>query len=211
MRTIWLLELKSKEGYKVTDLFVKYHRPVDDQADKKSAIVEMFKSPPLYESLIELLSGDIMPAHVPLSNMMLHKFNIAEKVCEKAAIIFIENVEKIGLVDNEGKLNISLDNPTNYSENDNIDEMSAEMVDDEAAEFEEQEKNKNSLKVLKIDTKEGERGKGSANGVSGERIPFNIPLKGRRTAQIIIPNDVSANDFDTIINWIRLMKESFDE
>lgn len=187
-----LLDLKSKEGYKVDDLFVRWYRPLDEE-QKNSSLIEAFKSPTLYINLIESFEGSIMPPLKPLSNILLQKHSISERACEKAASIFLENAEELGLFDKDNRLTFNgADNDDGYSE-----EEIEELVSGNVVLHEEQQprSNTNSSSDKKFINQEG--------------VLIPILLKDRRTAQLGLPHDAKSEDLDTIINWIRLMKESF--
>lgn len=43
-----------------------------------------------------------------------------------------------------------------------------------------------------------------------ENIPFNIPLKKKRMAKVILPKDSKSADIDTVISHLKLMKDSME-
>jgi len=196
-----LLELKTGQGYKPSKLFLSIHKPVDAY-EKSKALIEVFKSPPLYSALVEKFENDILPAELPLSNILLHHHNISEGANEKAASIFIENVKFLGFLNDENVFKI---------ENNSITEKIEETVIDEPQGI------KNNVSLVRSDDRikqndeysmiDDEKGK----SIFDKPMPFNIPLKGKRTAQIIVPADVRDTDFDFIINFINLMKQQFVE
>jgi hypothetical protein len=201
-----LLDMKSKEGYKVTELFVRYKRPIDDN-QATSAKIEAFKNPPLYEGLIGAFDGEILPPVRPLSNILYQKYSISESACESAASIFIENAHELNLLSEDNELNVDeskvnkaieyyeeelpIKNTNRKDLNDNISNSTNAVIISEAN----TEKNPNNS---------NQNGFTPSNGVV-----INILLKDKRTSQLVLPNDAVSSDLDTIINWIRLMKESF--
>lgn len=44
------------------------------------------------------------------------------------------------------------------------------------------------------------------NGV----IPYNIPLKGKRMAKVLLPHDSTAKDIEILMSHLKLMKDSMD-
>lgn len=199
-----LLELKSKEGYKITELYTKYRRPVPPSTPREYAIIAL-KSPPLYEQIFSKFENDIIPAEKPMSNIFFQNYGISEKSCDQAASILFENLREFELIDKERRLIFG-----SYQEADEIiDEI--EDLDDDYQE----EANMNLQLSTKNESTKEDQNKSHNSSRSNihqnfdTKVPFNVPLKGRRTAQILIPDDMSSSDFDTLLNWVRLMKESF--
>lgn len=197
-----ILNVKPKEGYKVTELFKRYFRPLN-QEDKLLSLKEAFNNPKLYSNLLETFEGNILPPLKPLSNILFHNHNISESACEKAAAVFEENVENLGYL-KEGRI---LDTQSVYDEF--KDDAGEEFVEDaeEIVDSEEESKNNNlykantslqNFKNLKQDT----------NNTIGS-IPHNIPLKNKLPAQLLLPKDVSAADFDFIISYIGLIRNQY--
>lgn len=190
-----LLELKQGEGYKPSPLFLSIHRPLNKD-DKSNALITVFESPPLYSALIESFKGQILPTEDPLSNILLHRHNISEGANDKAASIFIENARYLNLLKED---NILVLDP--YS---TLDETDTNDLNDDVKIIPDVEDNKlNKELSLRKNVSNHEFS-------SDNLIPFNIPLKGKRTAQIVVPSDVNNTDFDFIINFINLMKQQFD-
>lgn len=198
-----LLDLKSKEGYKVTDLFVRWYRPISDNA-KKEALQEAFKSPPLYADLINVFEGNILPPLKPLANILLQKHNISEKACDKAAEIFEQNSELVSALTNERLL---------------VFDGRAKEVEVEEFEQEEIDEEQSSVSIIpekpKSDTNQSHhrdnqnQTPNDRSGTGQKPIPHNIPLKGKFPAQLLLPSDVSAADFDFIISYIGLIRNQY--
>lgn len=71
-------------------------------------------------------------------------------------------------------------------------------------------KSVNNANVIISEPKTQENNNNQNSGfIPSNGVVINILLKDKRTAQLILPNDAMSGDLDTIINWIRLMKESF--
>lgn len=192
-----LLELKSGEGYKPSKLFTSIHRPIDDKS-KKAALIEVFKSPSLYASLIEKFEGEILPSEGPLSNILLHHHNISDGANVKAADIFIENARSLNLIKQDNVL------------------MLADGVIIEEVEAEELNEDQNVERIKDIpailtEQKQPPNSNGSnQNRPPVNSIPFNIPLKGKSPAQLIVPENAKGSDFDFIVNFINLMRQQFE-
>lgn len=192
-----LLELKSGMGYRPSSLFVSIYRPINEES-KKEAIIEAFKSPALYSALIAQYENEMIPSEVPLSNIILHHHNISEGANIKAASIFIENARSLGLLTSENILTLS------NKESGMEDIVEAEDIDSEHNTYSQQQLEKTDF------SRNTSEPIPSPASVSGKKIPFNIPLKGKRTAQILVPEDVRSTDFDFIINFINLMKQQYE-
>lgn len=202
------LNVKPKEGYMVTDLFVRYFKPLNED-DKNAAIHEAFKNPKLYSTLIELFDGNILPPTKPLSNILLHKHNISDGACEIAARVFQENVEDLGYL-KEGRI---------FSFDPDMVEQEAEAEEDfqQEEEFEEEvpETNFNIpppmvYKGNRQNQNNSQDKNGSGSGhVENKPIPHNIPLKDKLPAQLLLPSDVSGADFDFIISYIGLIRNQY--
>ncbi|HBC05156.1 MAG TPA: hypothetical protein DC015_13420 [Aequorivita sp.] len=197
-----LLDLKSKEGYRVTDLFVKCFRPISDEA-KQEGIIECFKSPQLYSDLIEVFENNILPPSKPLANILLQKHSIAEKACDKAAEIFETNAVDVGAIGDDRVLRLKIKN-TNVVE----EEVDVEQEEEQDIIIEESHKptiyknsnNNHQNKRINEDDR-------SFN--ENSPIPHNIPLKNKLPAQLLLPSDVSSADFDFIISYIGLIRNQY--
>jgi len=193
-----LLDLKSKEGYKVTNLFVRFYRPISPE-DSNEALIEMFKNPPLYSEMVNSFEGNILPPLKPLANILLQRHNISESACDKAAEIFEENANFINALNNERvfEANRFL---TKKHENEEVAEVEEEIPNE----------------VIIVDsgekTKQEYSSKPSQQSFSGSLnpIPHNIPLKGKRPAQLLLPSDVGSNDFDFIVAYINLIRQQYN-
>lgn len=199
-----LLDMKSKEGYKVSDLFVRYFRPIDEKQSFEAKI-EAFKNPTLYHSLIDSFSGGILPPVKPLSNILLQKHSISESACESAASIFIENARELNLLSDDNEFNVDVA----FANNTEIEEVEIESFETE--QYSKNQNNNSDLITQPVKTQESNQNQNNnTNGfVPSNGVVINILLKEKRTAQLVLPNDAMSGDLETIINWIRLMKESF--
>ncbi|MEM6813268.1 MAG: hypothetical protein AAF600_02625 [Bacteroidota bacterium] len=173
--------------------------------------LEAFKNPPLYSSLIESFENNILPPVLALSNILFQKHNISEAACEKAASTFIENANELNIITGEGMLILSSSEIFAEDEIEDEYDKSNEIETDKVEVYESVIKGKTDLKTIVENQKDNKRFQNANAGAipnsSGVVIP--ILLKERRTAHLGLPNDAKSEDLDTIINWIRLMKESF--
>lgn len=204
------IDVKPKEGYMTSDLFLKWYRPVNE-SQGMDVKLEAFKNPPLYSSLIESFENNILPPVLALSNILFQKHNISEAACEKAASTFIENANELNIITGEGMLILSSSEIFAEDEIEDEYDKSNEIETDKVEVYESVIKGKTDLKTIVENQKDNKRFQNANAGAipnsSGVVIP--ILLKERRTAHLGLPNDAKSEDLDTIINWIRLMKESF--
>lgn len=209
------LELVSKKGYKVTTVFTQYFRPTNEN-QKIQALIDSFKNPTIYMQLIERFEGDILPSLIPLSNILFQHYNISESACERAAEVFHKNANFLNLVSPAGILTFSTEDQDPDDEDALVEDIH-ESHERDAPRLDSYSNQPQETKMISLNEQKQasytpttvEERKPSILVDTGS-MPFNIPLKGRRTAQVIIPNDSKASDFDTIINWVRLMKESYE-
>lgn len=200
-----LLDLKSGEGYKPSKLFIKIHKPVNSE-QKHIALIEAFQSPTLYASLIKRYENETLPSLISLSNILLQHFGIADKVSEKAAKIFLANAKYVNALttDNVLMLTPNIDKPSTDKigiiEQEEIVPIKSVINSSSSVSATIAENNIDKMETIELQQN---------NVSSGNFVPFNILLKGKRRAQLMIPDNIESSDFDTIINWIRLMKESF--
>jgi hypothetical protein len=201
-----LLDMKSKEGYMVTPLFVKWYRPINNEAQKE-ALVESFKNPPLYESLLQVFENNILPPLKPLASILLQKHSISENACDKAAEIFEENAKMIGVLNDNRELSF------NNGNIDVIEEIIEEEIEDSNNN---QFTNLYSPAIVEKTNKSNSRQNTDQDQNSNNKendfnnpIPHNIPLKNKLPAQLLLPSDVSSADFDFIISYIGLIRNQY--
>lgn len=204
-----LLDMVSKQGYQVTPLFVRWHRPISEQ-DEQDSLIEAFKQPTLYQKLLQTFEGDILPPLRPLASILLQNHNISEKACDKAAEIFVENAKIVNAL-NEERL-LSFNDVTLEVEEDDEEDIFEEQ--EEVLINDIQKPNKNSLVVQKENNNSNSQDVNSKNQDNksfkgGNPIPHNIPLKNKLPAQLLLPSDVSSADFDFIISYIGLIRNQY--
>ncbi|MEZ4104664.1 MAG: hypothetical protein R3B60_05280 [Candidatus Paceibacterota bacterium] len=197
------LDMKSKEGYMVTPLFVNWHRPISEES-KNDALEEAFRNPPLYSDLLEVFENNILPPTKPLANILLQKHNISEKACARAAEIFELNAKFVGALSEESRI---------LSFKMGIEEEEQEEIHEEEEVFEQEEVQNNA--VIRIPNgRSNSGGRSSADSrndsvFSGGNPVHVIPLKNKMPAQLLLPSDVSAADFDFIISYIGLIRNQY--
>lgn len=180
-----LIEMKKNDGYKPSDLFLRMYKPLNE-SEKRNAEIECLRSPTLYQTLVGEFSNGKLPNTVGLSVILFRKYGIAEAVSEKAAELFIENVKALNLITSEGMLSLS----SGISNTNDSNQTNDESVNQEQ-------------KIVLVEKQEQKY-----QPAIGQHS-FPIPLKGRRKAALIIPDDMTQEDFETITKWIDLMKESY--
>jgi hypothetical protein len=94
-----LLELKSNEGYKHTLLFTKIYKPLPSEK-KEDALLEAFKNPELYKSIIKNHNQETLTA-IGLSIILFRNHKVSESASHLASKIFIENANGLGLLNEE--------------------------------------------------------------------------------------------------------------
>lgn len=207
-----LLDMKPTEGYLITPLFSKWNRPISDE-QKTEALIDIFTSPPLYASLIATFENDILPQTVAMSNILYQDHSISESACERAASVFIENARELGFISGEGMLILDGNIKT---EKNNLNESKGSSFDvEENDETRDHENNtNNNLKPVVIEKddfrNESKYENQKNNNEHQKPIPYNIPLKGKLPAQLLVPGNIESRDFEFIIDFVNLMKRQFD-
>jgi len=119
-----LLDKKQGEGYKPSDLFVNIYLPTENDPEKHNQyLIECIRSPKLYKQIFDLIgdSNKVPPISL-LQNRLIKDFGIAKNVSRKAASIFIENIDFVGLWENKQTSTLNL----SEKENDREDELELE-------------------------------------------------------------------------------------
>lgn len=98
-----LLEMKHGTGYKLTPLFLKILKPLNDQ-EKIEGIAESIRGPFIYDKLIDEFNGHPLPSEQSLSSRLIRSFGIKEYAVNKAAAIFLYNLREYGFVTADGIL-----------------------------------------------------------------------------------------------------------
>lgn len=98
-----LLEIKFGTGYKVTDLFKKIILPLND-IEKRNSIIESLKSPETYSGLFKQYEFHIVPPINGIKNHFVRNSHMKEDIAERAAQIFIDNLNEYNLLDARGVL-----------------------------------------------------------------------------------------------------------
>ena len=186
-----LLEMKSGEGYKPSQLFLKIHKPLNEE-EKHLANLEALKSPKLYSQLIADLENHLIPSTNALGNILFRKFNIAEKVSQKAAKVFIDNINYLNLKNEDNKLKL-----------DASSDQSTETVEAEDI-------LKNENEVPKQSTYENSNEKSRAGNIQTEYRELELPLTGKKKSKLIIPIDINEKDLDIIKAQIEVIRLSIE-
>lgn len=95
---------KESEGYKITDLFIKVYKPVNEK-EKIESLISAFASPTLNKSLIDSYDGHVLPTS--LATILFRQYSIAEKASEDAANIFIQSGKFVSVIDEKNILRFS--------------------------------------------------------------------------------------------------------
>jgi hypothetical protein len=184
-------------------LFVKWYRPISEET-KTEALIEAFRNPPLYADLIEAFEGNILPPLKPLANILFQRHSISDSASDKAADIFIQNAELIGVLDSDRNLSFGV--AKKELKDDVIEEIAEEDIYGE---------NDNYTPTI-IPQKEKEDGNSKFERqdsyqqyLHNKPSPHNIPLKDKMPAQLLLPHDVASADFDFIIAYIGLIRQQY--
>jgi predicted transcriptional regulator len=90
-------------GYRLAPIFKKLSHPLNDE-ERISAIVDCFKTPKLFQELIEKYDNHAVP---PLKPILIRFHGIAEKAADDAEEIFRLSAEYCGVLNGQSILNIN--------------------------------------------------------------------------------------------------------
>ena len=102
-----LLELKSKEGYKPTEQFIKIYKPRPNE-DVRLFKIEILKNPELYSKLIADHNNETHTVD-SLSTLFFRDYKVSDNASQLAAKIFIDNARELGLIDNDNYFSVESD------------------------------------------------------------------------------------------------------
>lgn len=100
-----LLEIQYKAGYKVSPLFLKLYRPVDDRERAESAIIAL-NNFPLFNTWINQYSGQLLPPIDGLSNM-LERDGYSAKAARTVSGSFIKSLTEYRLLGSKNVLTVT--------------------------------------------------------------------------------------------------------
>lgn len=193
------LTLKPKIGYRVSDLFIKWMRPISEE-QKNEAMLTSFRNPGLYQALITKFDGNVLPPANLLANILRQDHRIYDSACDEAARIFIENANFLGVLGSDKHLRLN-------SRTSNMEQPAPPAGEDGAR----QDVVVLSAEVVQPRDESGQRQKHTPPPPADpETETMVVPLKGKRRASIILPTGMTANDCDLLIDWINVYKKSMD-
>lgn len=197
-----LLALKPKVGYKVSDLFIKWKRPISDEQHKE-AMLTAFRNPPLYKALIGQFDGGMLPLAGPLANLLRQNHRIFDTACDEAAQIFIDNATHLGVLGPDKHLRV---NATGAPSEQSPPESRGDGGGDDGQFVPVEVMNPNPHAVDGTRIADGLKTPHSQPNAE----VLNVKLKGGKTATVIMPHDVTSNDIDLLLEWVELYKKSRD-
>jgi hypothetical protein len=188
-----LLEMKSGEGYKPSDLFTRIYKPLNDD-ERRNSEVECLLNPELYKKLTDHYANKQLPAIGGLAILLYRSYKVSEDASEKAAKVFLENLTELDLIDSDNRLK-SFDD---FERRPTPEEAFAEPVPTPIY--------SNAMPVRKEIT-------GKSNIVNidsqlaGSAPPIPIFLKGdNRVAKVVLPIDFDNDDIDRVIKVLEVNK-----
>lgn len=178
-----LLELKSKEGYRPTDLYIIVRNPLPDES-VSDAYVQLINNPPLYKAIIEQFNKDQLPQEAGLATILFRKHKVAEKVSLFAARVFIQSIIQCNFLDQE---NWILDIVEPRRANDFV-----EVIED-----------KKKDQIIYLPTK--------AESVKkieeADTEPIEILLDNGRKATVLMPKDYTKRDLERVVKIVGIYME----
>lgn len=187
-----LLDLKSGEGYRPSELFKKIKRPLEGE-NVNDFLIECFKKPELYKKIIAEYSDRQLPSESGLANLLDRSFSIKGQAADSAAKVFMKNLSALGLVDEGNILRIESYIP--------FVEAGAETKNNTpSGEPADEIKQNNALMVQSkaVNGAESASEKGEKDQ-SLETIEIPVYFKDKRKATLIIPKDFSDEDMKRVV------------
>jgi hypothetical protein len=191
-----LLTMKSKLGYKPSDLFLKIYKPIDDK-EKVEALALSIHTPEIYNHLFEEFKDCPFPSPAALATILFRKYGIAEKVSDAAAGIILDNLNALNFLDEESgllKFNV-VDASVQelYSNNQIVSKANLNDV--------------NPVNSVNIDKASFIVKQSILNETEGNYRDFSITLKSGEEVRISYPKYITEHDWDKVIRVITAMKE----
>lgn len=185
-----LMDMKTGEGYKPSQDFIRIYKPISEE-EKQQTKVECLLRPELYRQLIERFSGQQLPGVGGLAILLYRQYRVAEDASQKAAKVFLDNVESLGLV------------------SDNILRLSLHGIKAESdTAYTEVNVEQNLLPVAQFNTTEPAN-KENVIDISSQLVdapPIPIFLKGGKIARLIMPMGFTDEDLDKVIAVVGVYK-----
>ena len=94
---------KTSNGIKPTDIGTLIIYPPEGEDQKRKLLIEAFKTPQIYQKIIERYDNMILPNNVILKNVFLH-LGIAPKALENAVDAFINSAQFANVIDSNNRL-----------------------------------------------------------------------------------------------------------
>jgi hypothetical protein len=155
------------------------HPRTDDE--KRGAIATAAKCPTLYEELFDRFAGKPLPGM--LANILTREFDVQASAAPRCAEIFVRSVGFAGLLKN-GVLQREVPNGSD----------TASPVANGTRLFDKRESQITTSSPQPI-----------AIGSSDQRV-FIMPLAGRRSVSLAVPERLNQRDFELISQWLDLMQ-----
>jgi hypothetical protein len=169
--------------YKLTELFSDILHP-ESEKDKKLKLITAFGTPKIYQELIAKFDNQVIP--LELHNTLIKHHGITEAASKSAAETFIVSGQQVGVINESRALKyqvtLSTVSKTQY----------AEIVDADNDSY-----NKNQLpsKVESLDIIQ-------ENYVADSTKKVPIYLTKDKTAYLVYPNEITANDITIITHQL---------
>jgi hypothetical protein len=92
-----------RRGYRLTDAGKRYFFP-SSETEKRQAMLEFLKTPPIFSDVINRFDGNKIPAPDMLANTLLREMNIPESWKARVARFFLKAAQDAGAIDSHGFL-----------------------------------------------------------------------------------------------------------
>ncbi|MEZ5016182.1 MAG: hypothetical protein R2800_03965 [Flavipsychrobacter sp.] len=181
-----LLDLKKGEGYKPSALFKKISRPLPNE-NVDDLYKECLLEPNLYKSLINEFNNKALPSKSGLANILVRNYNIKSNAADKAATIFIKNLNELGCIKDGNILYLN-----------SVKANKVEEIEDDSTIIEEQESIVKDSQINTPSTSVTTQTNQLLLTESTNHDKLTIKLTEGKHAYLSFPNDINVKDIEIL-------------
>ena len=181
---------KTDTGITPTEIGTLILYPPDGEEQRKKLFVDAFKTPQVYQKIIERYNETILPNADILKNI-LYSFGIARNALDTAVNAFMSSAKVAGVLDQNNRL---------LSSNLEIEPVSGQQQFSENTQGAEKQKEPVQPLPNKTNATQGESTKQDS-----DVFKFEIPTTSGKKASILLPKDWEKDDIELLIKLLRVL------
>jgi hypothetical protein len=178
---------KSETGITPTEFGTLILYPPDGEGQRKQLLVEAFKTPQIYQKIIERYSETILPNTDILKNIF-YNYDIARNALDTAVSAFLDSAKFAGVLDQNNRL---LQSPIN-------NKPSSQQIPPESGQSAEKQTGQNPASNETNNTQKREE------SPDLDVLKYEIRTASGKKASIHLPKDWVEDDIDLLINLLRV-------